>query len=71
MTKVMLPSWEHCAQKVKDREASALEAFIYHNEPMDAADFRNDLLAVLKECSAVEPSGLQCPYSTDPTRGPR
>ena len=55
-----LPDWQQCCDKVEAGTASALERFIYHNEPADVgpgfqseADFRAGLLAVLNERGPV------------------
>lgn len=55
-----LPLWKDCAGHVDVGTACALELFIYHNEPADVgpefqseADFREGLLAALKEVRAA------------------
>lgn len=54
-----LPDWQDCADHVDAGTATALESFIYHNEPSDIgtgfqseSDFREGLLAVLTEVLA-------------------
>lgn len=56
---VTLPPWAECAAKVEAGEASALEQFIYHNEPAGRIDeeFRALLARVLSEAIA---GGVTC-----------
>lgn len=57
---VKLPDWQQCCDHVKTGTATALETFIYHNEPADGfgagfqseSDFREGLLAVITELLA-------------------
>jgi hypothetical protein len=43
-----LPTWEDCEKAVRNGEPSALEQFIYENEPYNnALEWRQSLLAVL------------------------
>jgi hypothetical protein len=53
---VSLPTWDDCHQKVIAGTATALERFIFHNEPEDIgpefqteADFRKQLAAMIAE----------------------
>jgi len=59
-----LPTWEQCERNVKNGSATALEGFIYENEPAGTeieAVFRNGLAAVLAEAQAspVSASAVQ------------
>lgn len=48
---LIIPDWDHCANRVKIGDATPLEKFIHDNEPaghVDAEKFRIGLLAVLE-----------------------
>ncbi len=45
-----LPTFEQIERKIyRNENLSALEAFIYQNEPVDGDDFREGLTAVITE----------------------
>ena len=47
---IVLPSWQQCSEKHdQDAEMSALESFVYDNEPVDADQWRRDLAALIAE----------------------
>jgi hypothetical protein len=62
-TTSIIPAWEHCQAAVLAGKASALERFIYDQEPAGVnleASFRDGLLAVVLEvtgrkCSTCRP----------------
>ncbi len=52
MSEILIPDFEHCSLQVGKGVATALESFIYENEPMGnatAASFRNSLNAIITE----------------------
>lgn len=54
---VTLPPWQECARAVENCVATALQVFIYHNEPSGepgSENFRDQLEAVLTMVSAHE-----------------
>ena len=48
---IELPDWTVCKEKVEAGVGSALELFLYHNEPVgpDGDMFREQLLLVIEE----------------------